>query len=154
MENSFVLVALDDPAERHVIGFIAGVPDVSALYRKFLVRDGLVAALPAAARLFRSIPRVLETLRYTATTSEHDLPRAEILAVAVAADCGHRGIGRSLVRAATEEFRTRSVRSAKVVTSLDNTTALSVYHTCGFLDVERIEVHAGRSSQVLVWRTS
>jgi ribosomal protein S18 acetylase RimI-like enzyme len=131
---------------------VAGVDDLGALYRRFVVRDGVVAGLAAAPRIMRAVPRVLETMRYPATTAE--LPPAEILAVAVATTAGGRGVGRALVAAGLDAFSRHGVRTAKVVTTADNTPALAMYRACGFVSLSRVEVHEGRASEVLVWNAS
>lgn len=147
--DGFVLVA--GPAGG-VQGFVAGVGDVGALYRRFLVRDGVAAGLAAAPRLVRAVPRVIETLRYPDTTG--DLPDAEILAVAVAASATGAGMGRALVRAGVARFTDLDVAAAKVVTTADNAAAIAMYEASGFVPAAPIEVHAGRASEVLVWRRS
>jgi ribosomal protein S18 acetylase RimI-like enzyme len=151
-DDGFVLVASAPTSNAPVIGFVAGVGSVGALYRRFIFRDGLVAGALAAPRLVRAIPRVVETLRYPSVTG--DLPDAEILAVAVAADATGAGIGRALVGAANEEFSRRGVMETKVVTSADNASALAMYRACGFVSTTGVEVHAGRASEVLVWTAS
>ena len=133
-------------------GFVAGVGSVGALYRRFLLRDGVTAGLAAAPRLLRSVPRVVETLRYPSAGDA--LPDAEILAVAVAEESGGKGVGRTLVGAATGEFARRGTTAAKVVTTADNAPALAMYRACGFAHAAAIEVHAGRASEVLVWTSS
>jgi ribosomal protein S18 acetylase RimI-like enzyme len=143
--DAFAHVAIEDG---RVVGFSACAVDVRALYRAFVVRDGLPAGLAAAPRLLRSLPRVWETLRYPAATSS--LPEAEILAVAVAADATGRGVGRELVDANTRSLRERDVRAVKVVTGADNRAALAMYAKCGFEVAERLEVHGGVPSVVLV----
>lgn len=147
--DAFIIV---EDHEHDVVGFAAGVADLGALYRRFMVHDGPLAALRAAPRLVRAIPRVLETMRYPTTTA--DLPDAEILALAVAADHAGRGIGRQLVDAATTAFRDRGIDAAKVVTTSDNPAALAMYRACGFVSTVKVEVHAGRESEVLVWTAS
>jgi ribosomal protein S18 acetylase RimI-like enzyme len=147
-----LLVATRPGDETAVVGFVAAVDDVGALYRRFLLRDGVVAGLTAAPRLLRALARVLETLRYPAATGE--LPDAEILAVAVALEATGSGVGRALVAAATAELARRAVSCAKVVTTADNTAALAMYRACGFVTTTPVEVHAGRASEVLVWTAS
>ena len=151
--DGFVLVATDPAVSGpRVIGFVAGVGSVGALYRRFLVRDGVVAGALAASQLVRAVPRVIETLRYPAATGE--LPEAEILAVAVASTATGVGIGRALVKAATDSFVERGVTTAKVVTTADNAAAIAMYRACGFVATVGVEVHAGRASEVLVWTAS
>jgi ribosomal protein S18 acetylase RimI-like enzyme len=147
--HAFVLVAEDHD---HVAGFVAGAAHVGRFYRSFLLRDGLAAAVVAAPRLARSPRKVVETLRYPATTSE--LPDAEILATAVDAPFARRGIGRCLVEAGVGEFARRGISAAKVVAGRDNTAALRLYERCGFAASAAIAVHSGTPSQVLVWHSS
>ncbi|HEY5013690.1 MAG TPA: GNAT family N-acetyltransferase [Acidimicrobiia bacterium] len=158
--GSFLLVA---EADGDTLGFIAGTDDVRELYRSFLVRDGLVAAISALPQVLRSSRRVLETLRYGTGTgggtgnepshgpSEADLPKAELLAIAVAPRARGRGAGRALVDAFTAELTRRGVPGARVVVGADNDAAIRLYERCGFTKVARIEVHRGTPSQVLTW---
>ena len=144
--DGFAVVAVRDA---RVIGFAAGATDLGRIYRSFVVRDGLVASLGAAPRIFGSWRAVLETLRYPG--SSDDLPEAEILSVAVDLDAAGRGIGRSLLSATLDELTRRGVRAAKVVAGADNRAAVALYTQAGFAVRKRIEVHAGTASEVLVW---
>lgn len=144
--DAFIVV---DDLDGVTTGFAAGVADLGALYRRFIVRDGLRAGFQAAPRLVKNLPRVVETLRYPATTG--DLPEAEVLAVAVAAERSGHGVGQALVRRAIDEFVSHGIKTAKVVTTADNLAALAMYRACGFVIADGVEVHAGRSSEVLVW---
>ncbi len=147
--GSFILV---EQIDEQVAGFVAGVANVSALYRSFLVHDGAPAAVMAAPRLARAIPRIIETLKYPSATG--DLPDAEILAVAVDPEHTGHGVGTALVRAATTEFLHHNVTAAKVVTTADNASAIAMYRAAGYLKAANLEVHPGRSSEVLVWTAS
>ncbi len=135
-----------------VVGFAAGALDVGDLYKRFVLRDGVIAGIAAAPRLLGSWRRVLETLRYPGSTG--DLPDAEILSVAVDPRATGRGVGTHVVEAATSEFRRRGVVAAKVVTGADNVAALALYSRCGFVRREQIAVHEGTPSEVLVWSSS
>jgi ribosomal protein S18 acetylase RimI-like enzyme len=148
-DTSFILV---DDVDEVVVGFVAGVANLSALYRTFMIRDGVVAATMAAPKVVRAVPRVIETLKYPSATGE--FPDAEILAVAVAVEHTGRGLGTALVRAANTEFLQRNIRAAKVVTTADNIDALAMYHAAGYQRSAELMVHAGRSSEVLVWTAS
>jgi glycosyltransferase involved in cell wall biosynthesis/ribosomal protein S18 acetylase RimI-like enzyme len=148
--HSFALVAVD---EEGVAGFVAAAVDVGGLYKSFVLHDGAAAGLGSAPQLLRSAGKVLETLRYPASTDE-DLPAAEILAVGVAARTVRQGVGRALVDRALDEFRRRGVHAVKVVAGADNESALALYQRCAFVPHRRIAVHAGTPSEVLVWRSS
>lgn len=147
--DAFVLVAEDHDA---VVGFAAGATDLGALYKRFVVRDGLIVGVRAAPRILRSLGRVIETLRYP--SAEQDLPDAEILAVAVDVEAGGRGIGHALVDAATARLRELGATAVKVVTGADNEPALRLYRGCGYVARARLAVHEGTASEVLVWTPS
>lgn len=150
--DSFAYVVTDEPSDR-VVGFAAATADLGQLYRSFALRDGVVAGIVAAPQLLRSWRRVLETVRYPAAEGT-DLPDAEILAVAVDADAGGRGIGKLVVDAATRGLADRGENAIKVVAGSDNAIALRLYESCGYRVQARVEVHEGVSSEVLVWNSS
>lgn len=145
--RAFLVVAEDAEG---VQGFIAVAEDTGRLYREFLLRDGVPAALAAAPRAVRSFRGVWETLRYGVSTDE-DLPAAEVLAVAVAGRASGRGIGGDLLGAALGRLRARGIGAARVVTATDNGAALRMYESAGFHRRSQVEVHAGVTQQVLVW---
>ncbi len=146
-EHAFAYVAGDRDA---VVGFVAGALDISDLYRTFLVRDGVIAGLSSAPRIARSLPRVIETLRYPARSDLPRLPDAEILAVAVDAAHHGQGHGRALVEMAVREFERRGVRSIKVVAGADNAIAAALYRSCGFVEEHELRVHAEVASVAYV----
>jgi ribosomal protein S18 acetylase RimI-like enzyme len=149
--GAFAWVATIDTDPR-VVGFAAVAVDTGRLYREFVRHDGVAAGLRAAPRLLRSWRRVLETLRYPGSAT--DLPAAEILAVVVDAAARGKGVGRALVDAATTELHDRGVERAKVVVGADNAVARRMYAACGFTAADRMQLHEGAVSEVLVWNSS
>ncbi len=149
--GSFALVAEDDAG--HVVGFVAVSEHTGALYREFLRRDGLVAALRAIPALGRHPRRVLETLRHGLAGDDDDRSGAEVLALAVASTARGRGIGHALVADAVGELRRRGVTEAHVVTAVGNDAARRTYGSCGFESRSTIEVHRGTVQEVLAWRS-
>jgi ribosomal protein S18 acetylase RimI-like enzyme len=146
--HAFLVVAEDDGG---VHGFLAVAEDTGRFYRDFLVRDGAVAGLAAAPEVARSPRQVWETLRYGMGGGEGDLPRAEVLAIAVSNRTRGRGVGRELLVTGLGELRRRGVPAARVVTAVDNEPALRMYEGAGFRRHSRTEVHVGVAQQVLVW---
>ena len=135
---------------RAICGFIAVAEHTDALYREFLWRDGVPAALAAARGISRAPRSVFETLRYGLRGGEH-AAGAEVLSTAVAPEYGQLGIGTRLVRAALEELETRGVSSARVVTAVGNDAAARAYEHGGFRKGGLDEVHRGVAQQLLVW---
>jgi ribosomal protein S18 acetylase RimI-like enzyme len=149
--RAFALVA-DSPAggTRRVDGFVAVADDTAALYREFVLHDGVRAGLAAAPGILRAPRSVFETLRYGLGAGD-GATGAEILAIAVAADRSGQGIGTTLVQAAVEELRRRGAHTAHVVTAADNRAAARAYERGGFRASGRREVHRGVAQQLLVW---
>lgn len=141
-------VAVDDAGT--LVGFAAAAADVGALYRRFVVRDGFVAAMVAAPHLARSWRRAVETLRYPSQTDGATLPDAEILAVAVVTELAGRGVGRALVDACARDLQRLGVTALKVVAGAHNDGARALYTGCGFHEVSRLQVHEGTDSSVYV----
>ncbi|MDQ1510888.1 MAG: hypothetical protein QOG50_2732 [Actinomycetota bacterium] len=150
--GAFLLVADDT---RTVCGFIAVAESTRALYREYLLRDGLNAAIAATGGLLRAPRPAWETLRYGLRARNDpggagESP-AEILATCVSAAAAGRGIGSGLVRAAVEELSRRGVATARVVTAVGNVASVRAYERGGFRRCGRDVVHRGVTQELLVW---
>jgi len=148
--HAFATVA---EVDGRIVAFCAAADDVRRLYREFLLRDGVVAGCIAAPRLLRSLPHVLETLRYPATTAG-SLPRAEILAVVAETEIASRGIGSLVLQQTLDGLHRRGCSSVKVVAGSSNMAALRLYERCGFAPRQVISIHDDAPSEVLVWASS
>lgn len=150
--DSFLLVA---DSRGQDVGFIAGSTDVRGLYRRFLVRDGILAACSAAPRLIVGWRQVVETLGHGTSNGSgagSDAGSgAELLSVAVAPDRQGQGLGRRLVASFLEELEGRSCPSSHVVVGAGNVGAVAMYERCGFVIAERFELHAGTPSLMMRW---
>jgi len=150
--HSFLLVADDT---RAVCGFIAVAESTRALYREYLIRDGVAATVAAARGIVRAPRSVWETLRYGLRGNDDaEAERgagAEILATGVSADWAGRGIGTALVREAIEELERRGITSARVVTAVGNVAAVRAYERGGLRSCGRDVVHKGVTQELLVW---
>ncbi len=151
--GSFLLVAVrgDRPGSDAVVGFVAGSVDVPGLYRSFLWRDGLVAAVPALGHLVVHWRRVVETLRHGSSDGAGTGRGAELLAIAVDRSTEGRGVGGALVAAFMDQLAERAVDAAHVVVGADNEGAVALYRGAGFEAVERFELHPGTESLLLQW---
>ena len=145
---SFLLVA-DDHGDS--VGFIAGSTDVAGLYRSFLWRDGAAALIRAAGPLARGWRRVLETLRHGRPDGDGTPPGAELLSVAVDRSWQGRGTGGLLVASLLEEMAARGRGVVTVVVGAENDGAVALYVRCGFVAVERFELHPGTESLFMRW---
>ncbi len=143
--GSFLLVVQDGT---ETVGFLAGSSDVSGLYRSFVLRDGVSAAVACAGRIFHSWRRVLETLRHGASGAADG---AELLAVAVDPSVRGRGAGTLLVNGFLLELERRRQDAAHVVVAADNEIAITMYTRAGFGTAEKFELHPGTESLLMRW---
>jgi ribosomal protein S18 acetylase RimI-like enzyme len=143
-DGSFLLIA---EADGTAVGFIAGSVALGRLYRSFLLRDGVVAALSAPVRLVTALPRVLDTLRHGREGS--GIGGGELLAVAVDPGWRDRHVGRQLVEGFLRELELRRVSSAHVVVGAGNAVAIAVYRRAGFTPARTLEMHRGTQSVLM-----
>lgn len=133
-----------------VVGFATGVPSVRAFYRRFYRKHGVPAVLAAAPKLFRreTLRRAHQTARYPGNA--HSVPDAELLAIAVASGARGTGIGKTLADGVIEGLARHGVRQVKVLVASENQRANRFYERIGFRPLTQMELHEGRSSNVLV----
>jgi len=152
--SSFLIVVDggDGAGGNQAVGFVAGSTDVPGLYRSFLWRDGIAAALPALGQLVMHWRRVIETLRHGSSSDGAGTGRgAELLAIAVDHRFQGQGRGRTLVLAFLAEVALRDTNAAHVVVGADNQGAVALYERTGFVPVERFELHPGVESLLMQW---
>jgi ribosomal protein S18 acetylase RimI-like enzyme len=143
--DSFLLIVEGDAG---TVGFLAGSTDVAALYKAFVLRDGIAVSVVSGWRLLRSWRRVMETLRHGSGGGDND---AELLAVAVDPLVRGRGAGTLLVQGFLAEMHRRRQDAARVVVGASNDAAVALYRRAGFEPVERFELHPGIESLIMQW---
>jgi ribosomal protein S18 acetylase RimI-like enzyme len=134
--------------EPRLAGFVAGSDAIGQLYREFLLRDGFSVVVSSAPRLLRSLPRVLETLRYGVTDTTHR-NETELLALAVDSAERRRGVGAALVEAFMTTSRNSGSSSARVVVGATNHRAVALYGRAGFRESTVLQLHSGTDSVVM-----
>jgi ribosomal protein S18 acetylase RimI-like enzyme len=147
-QGSFLLAAQGGGTP---VGFVAGSTDVSGLYRRFLLRDGVPAAVHAAVPLAKKWRRGVETLRHGSSGRSGVGLGAELLAIAVDPAWQGRGAGRLLVSSFLDELGVRGTDAAYVVVGAENTVAVGLYEQAGFIVLDRFELHPGTESLLLQW---
>lgn len=148
-QRAFAVVAEENG---RIVAFCAAAENVGRLYREFMVRDGLAAGVTSAPTIVRSLPHVIETLRYPAATG--DLPDAEILAAVTDVDVASKGWGSLVLHEALAELERRGCATVKVVAAASNESALRLYERCGFAPLQQFSLHDNVRSEVLVWASS
>jgi ribosomal protein S18 acetylase RimI-like enzyme len=148
LPTAFLLVAEEDGT---VVGFVAGSSDVGALYKAFLIHDGMAAAVDTAGHLARNWRRVLETLRHGSQRGEGTGTSVELLAIAVSPSYQGRGVGRRLVDSFLRQVEDDDGSNACVVVAADNSAAIGLYQRAGFKAKHDFELHAGTTSLLMLW---
>lgn len=142
-----VIVAEVDGA---VVGFVAGTPDTSGFYRRFIKQNLLPAGVRMVPAMVRpsAFRRILETLRHG---SDDAAAGPELLSLAVAPTMRGRGVAGGLCDALFTWAISRGLTTMSVVVGAGNEVAISVYERCGFVRHRSFELHAGEESLELQW---
>ncbi len=151
-EGSFSFVALDDV---EIQGFVAFTQNLDKLYRSVILKSGFRFAVILAGKLFsfKKMKRVFGTLLYPSRTGKLNLPKAELLAIAIAPEGRRSGIATRLVSAGLRACADRSIDSVKVMVAENNVPANRLYQKCGFKLLCQIDSH-GVPSNIYVAQTS
>ena len=136
-----------------VAGFIACAESTGRLYKQSLLRRGVLMAIPLVRFVVRPavMKRMWQTLRYPAEVAA-ELPRAEVLSIAVAPDARGKGIGKALMRVAMDEFAGRGIGRVRVAVWAGNDPANAFYKRCGFVRACTRE-HHGKAMNIYVAET-
>lgn len=134
-----------------VVGFVAFTTDVSALYKSVLHKGGLrfVGLLLGKLFLWQCCKRMMETLLYPRRQDIQNLPRAELLAIAVLENQRRQGLGQQLLRRGLDVCREHGLDSLKVCVGGQRRAAQTLYENLGFQHICDIEHHQ-RLSHVYV----
>jgi len=120
--------------DRRVVGYVAFTTDLGRLYRTVLRAEGPCLFLSVLGKMFR--PKVLrgiiQNLLYPNRNRQADLPRAELLAIALAPEMRGKGWATRLLREGLAECRRRDISRVKVLVAADNAAAIALYRRCGF----------------------
>jgi ribosomal protein S18 acetylase RimI-like enzyme len=149
---SFGYVAIEN---ERVIGFIAFTTNLNALYKSVVLKKGLRFAFLLARKMisWHTIKRIFETLFYPSRTKIRDLPKAELLSIAVSDIARGRGVATQLIRKGLYECANRDIAEVKVLVRASIEPANKLYIKCGFNFVGEIDSH-GIISNIYVTNTS
>ena len=136
-----------------VTAFVVAVEDIGAFYRWFIKNRWLAAGLAAIPAVLNpaTAGRAWESFRYGGNSEGEAIP-AEILSLGVAPRARGRGLSRLLLDRVVRSLGSTGHDQVKVVVGSTNLVAIAAYEKAGFVEHDRIEVHQGESSEVLVWR--
>jgi len=158
-QHALCIVAEDEKGR--VVGFVSGCFHVSKFYKEFLVKHGLKAFLILLPQMVKPsvLKKVFETAKYPSTTSDtpetvgaNDLPKAELLSIAVKQHVRGIGVSQKLAAALFDECKKKGVQRIKVVVGVENIRANKFYEKVGFELHSNLFVHESEMSNVYVKR--
>jgi len=140
-EKSFCLVAEEN---NEVLGFVAFTDDLKSLYKLALRKYSLLFICAISIKLLspKIIKRIFQNLFYPSKAEKLNLPKAELLSVAVALKAQGKGLATQLVRIGFEEYRKRGIKQVKVLVASDNQSANKLYKKCGFELTAQVDSHS------------
>lgn len=130
-------------------GFMAGTANTAAFASFFLLHFFWLAPflLPS---LFRGVARkAFENLRYAKKREE--LPRAELLAMAVEREFRGRGAAKDMFRLFAQEMKRRGAKEFCALVGEDLSAAVSWYEKQGFRLLKSLLLHGKAPSRIYVY---
>jgi len=148
--DSFVVVAEEGG---RVVGFVSGCLNISELYKKFFKKYAISSFFILLPKIFSLviIKKIFETKGYSQYTEEN-LPKEELLTIAVFKDFKGRGISKDIFERFVFEMKQRNVKSFKVVVGGDLERAIGFYEKMGLSFHSEIFVHKGAVSKIYIYQ--
>lgn len=137
-----------------VVGFVAGTQSMRPIYLNLIRRwPRLIWCLLPSALSPRKLWKIFEVLLFSRKSSSiPQMPRAELLSIAVDSAFRGHGYARCLYRNLVHFFSTRGADSFRIVVGESLEAAHRFYTQMGAIAVGNIQVHAGANSRVYVHR--
>jgi GNAT superfamily N-acetyltransferase len=150
-----VLLIAKDGANGPVCGFALGALNTGAFYRDFLVRKSFSAVIALFPKLFslKRIIKICETLVYPLKKDLRDLPKAELIAIALAEQHRGAGLAQLLFHAFSSMLSERGIAEFKITTGEALLHAQRFYEKLGAKRIRSIEVYKGRKAVVYTYFT-
>jgi ribosomal protein S18 acetylase RimI-like enzyme len=138
-----------------VLGFVAFTTNLNTLYKSIVLRKGLRFAFLLAGKMlsWQRIKKVFETLFYPGRIEKMDLPKAELLSIAISEEARGRGLATRLTQQGFAECVNRGIAKVKVLVAASNDPANKLYVKCGFTLAGQIDNH-GVISNIYIAQTS
>lgn len=134
--------------DEKVIGFIAFTTNLKGLYKTICSKHGMRFFFLLASKLFsaKTIKRIIETLFYPSKVEKPDLPKAELLSIAVSETERGKGIAKRLILHGLRQSHKMNIEKVKVLVADFNEAANRLYQKTGFEIVCQTESHGVKSN--------
>lgn len=148
--ESFVVIAKE---QGETVGFIAGSTNVRSLYGDFFKKHAQAVLIGGFFQLLNphSWGKIADVLRYPKKMKQHDLPEAELIAIAVKKEFQGKGIAKHMFEIFVEEMKRRRVRTFRVTVGEKLTSAIMLYEKLGFHYKAQVSVHPENTSRIYTY---
>ncbi|MEB8430945.1 GNAT family N-acetyltransferase [Cocleimonas sp. KMM 6892] len=148
-DDVVVVIAKD---QDKIIGFITGTQGrFSGVYKHLIKKHLVPVSLILIPRLLRfsNFKKIIEILFYTKGKNDlSDLPKAELLSLAVAKEHRGSGVSQQLFIMLAEHFKEIKIQKFKIVVGEELIGAQKFYEKMGAARERVLEVHSGNSSVI------
>lgn len=137
---------------KEIVGFIAGTTNLGRFYFYFLKKYffQVVFFLFPQFFSFKKIKKILEVLIYP--KKEKELPKAELLTIAVKNQFQGQGIAGQMFERFVAEMKSRGVDNFKVMVGEKLLSAIKFYEKSGFKFVKNIDIHGNDISRLYIYQ--
>lgn len=147
-DKSFCIVARENS---RVIGFISGVEDLDKFYFSFFKKYFFQSVILLFKKFFSIsfLVKIFETSFYP--IKEKELPKAELLTMAVKNEFHSQGIASKMFLKFVSEMRNQNVKSFKVLVGEGLKPAISFYEKNGFKFLKNTKIHGNKTSKIYIY---
>ena len=136
------------------VGFALGTLNTAAFYKEFLIKRSIKAFIHLAPKLisFEKMRKIVETLVYPSKNQFLEMPKAELLDIAIFSEHQGSGLAQLLFQAFTDTLRDRRIDEFKITTGERLTRAQRFYERLGAEKAGEVEVHKGQKTFVYIYK--
>lgn len=126
-----------------VAGFVVFTTNIKGLYKTICLKKGIHFFFLLFSKLLslKTIKKIFETLFYPSRSDTKDLPRAELLSIAVLETKRGKGIAGKLIQHGLHECHCFGIEKVKVLVADFNAAANKLYQKNGFKLTATLESH-------------
>ena len=145
-------VLIVDRVDHSVVGFVTGTSGLGRIYKRILLKPfRLIYSLKSCILSPSKIYKIIEVLLITKVNDiSSDLPKRELLSIAVNPNYQGGGHAEHLFKALCSHFKEEGASSFSIVVGSNLDRAHAFYIKMGCTPVKEIEIHKGALSVVYV----
>lgn len=132
-----------EEVDNKVVGFVTFTTNLKGLYKSVIRKNLFRFSFLLFSKLFSfsTVKKIFETLFYPNRSDTSDLPKGELLSIAVIESERGKGIAKALIQRGLAECYSRGIPNVKVLVADFNKSANKLYQKSGFEYVTQVENH-------------